>query len=1060
MTVSTESNGRSGTGGLTEGVVAVEQVSDVGLARLRKKYTTTSNQAKNTLRIASLNVGTMKGRSSEVVETMERRGVDVCCLQETRWRGASARKISGKAATYKFLWSGNAKGTGGVGVLIAERWIDNVFEVNRVSDRIMLVKMNVGEVVFAVISVYAPQVGLDDSVKDAFYDDLLSLTLSIPSSNILAICGDFNGHIGELSAGYEGVHGGYGLGARNTEGERILEFSVAHNLVVTNSHFRKKPSHIVTYKSGTSISQIDYILVRKRDRKLIRDVKVIPGEECAPQHRLLVGDFMVALPQIIRKKFVPRCRTWKLREDEQKGHFQQLFAASSNNLARPLPDDPPDSIWGNFKACLLSAADEVCGHTKKHTWRKETWWWSAEIDALVKAKRKAWKEWKSGGSREEYNRMKREAKRAVYHAKKAAEEEKFACLEDKPAEMFRLAKQMKRENQDVVGEKCVLNDDGEMAFSDDSKKGAWHQHYERLLNVEFPWDKENLPPFDPVQGPAVYITKEMVVGAVKKLKNGKAPGPSGVVGEMLKASGDAGIDMLHHLVNAIIRDGSVPVDWQESYIISLYKGKGSALERGNYRGLKLLEHAMKVVERIIETIIRQMVDIDEMQFGFMPGKGTTDAIFILRQVQEKFLSKDKLLYFAFVDLEKAFDRVPREILWWSLRKVGVEEWVVRVVQAMYHDARSRVRVNDSYSNSLDVKVGVHQGSVLSPLLFVIVLEAISREFRVGCPWELLYADDLVAMSESLEDLKDSLATWKEKLESKGLRVNMGKTKIMISGPELNTLKDSGKFPCGVCRKGVGVNSIFCQGCQHWTHKKCSGISGRLIDDPDFRCKRCQGIARPIDARPCTEVHIGGEPVEVVDGFCYLGDALSAGGGCERAIIARTRSAWGKFKELLPLLTSRSISLNRRGKLYESCVRRVMLYGCQCWAPTQKDLDRLVRTDRTMIRWMANVRLEQHISSDSLLSRFGITPINEIARRDRLRWYGHVCRSDDCIGRVTSLDVGGRPRRGRPRKTWSEVISNDRRNWGMLDADPLDRYEWRKRTRDCYENRRTRQSVEQ
>ena len=83
-----------------------------------------------------------------------------------------------------------------------------------------------------------------------------------------------------------------------------------------------------------------------------------------------------------------------------------------------------------------------------------------------------------------------------------------------------------------------------------------------------------------------------------------------------------------------------------------------------------------------------------------------------------------------------------------------------MVQAMYHDARSRVRVNDSYSDSLNVKVGVHQGSVLSPLLFVIVLEAISCEFRVGCPWELLYADALVAMSESLEDLKDSLATWK------------------------------------------------------------------------------------------------------------------------------------------------------------------------------------------------------------------------------------------------------------------------------------------------------------
>ena len=132
-------------------------------------------------------------------------------------------------------------------------------------------------------------------------------------------------------------------------------------------------------------------------------------------------------------------------------------------------------------------------------------------------------------------------------------------------------------------------------------------------------------------------------------------------------------------------------------------------------------------------MIRTSIDVDAMQFGFMPGKGTTDAIFILRQMQEKLLCKGKHLYFAFVDLEKAFDRVPRDILWWSLRKVGIEEWVVRVIKSMYHDAKSSVRVNGTYSDRLSVNVGVHQGSVLSPLLFVIVLEALSREFQIGCP---------------------------------------------------------------------------------------------------------------------------------------------------------------------------------------------------------------------------------------------------------------------------------------------------------------------------------------
>ena len=88
-------------------------------------------------------------------------------------------------------------------------------------------------------------------------------------------------------------------------------------------------------------------------------------------------------------------------------------------------------------------------------------------------------------------------------------------------------------------------------------------------------------------------------------------------------------------------------------------------------------------------------------------------------------------------LLKAFDRVPRDVIWWAMRKLGIDEWLVRLVQSMYKDVRSRVRVGDGYSEEFGVGVGVHQGSVLSPLLFIIVLEALSREFRTGCPWELL-----------------------------------------------------------------------------------------------------------------------------------------------------------------------------------------------------------------------------------------------------------------------------------------------------------------------------------
>ena len=142
------------------------------------------------------------------------------------------------------------------------------------------------------------------------------------------------------------------------------------------------------------------------------------------------------------------------------------------------------------------------------------------------------------------------------------------------------------------------------------------------------------------------------------------------------------------------------------YIISLYKGKGDSLDCGNYRGLKLLEVLQKVLERILESQIREQISIDSMQFGFMPGRGSTDAIFILRQLQEKYLGKKKDIFFAFVDLEKAFDRIPRKVLWWAMRTLRISEWIVKTVQAMYNSAKSRVRINGKFSDEFDVNMSI------------------------------------------------------------------------------------------------------------------------------------------------------------------------------------------------------------------------------------------------------------------------------------------------------------------------------------------------------------------
>ena len=156
--------------------------------------------------------------------------------------------------------------------------------------------------------------------------------------------------------------------------------------------------------------------------------------------------------------------------------------------------------------------------------------------------------------------------------------------------------------------------------------------------------------------------------------------------------------------------------------------------------------------------------------------------------------------------------MPRDVIWWVLRKLGAEEWLVKIGQSMYRNAQSCVRVNCTVTDDFLVQVGLNKGSVLSPLLFTIVLDAISREISSGCPQELFYADDLALVPETIEGLKGRLETWKGTLESEGLKVNLKKTKMMISENAGKVTKEA-TFPCAVSRNGVGNNSILSQICR-------------------------------------------------------------------------------------------------------------------------------------------------------------------------------------------------------------------------------------------------------
>ena len=238
--------------------------------------------------------------------------------------------------------------------------------------------------------------------------------------------------------------------------------------------------------------------------------------------------------------------------------------------------------------------------------------------------------------------------------------------------------------------------------------------------------------------------------------------------------------------------------------------------------------------------------------------------------------------------------------------------LVRSVISLYDGVKTRVRL---VSEEFEVKVGMHQGSVLSPFLFAVVVDVVTEFVREGTLGEFLYADDLILMSETIERFRNKFLKCKEAFESKGLKVNLGKTKVMVCGGiTKDGISKSKVDPCSVCCLRVKANSVLFLVCGKLIHGSCEGVkmvtAKFSINFARRKCKANIGEAVEQEVKLCDEVEAVGE-------FTYLGDRVSAGLGCEVAVTTRTRCEWVKFWKHGDLLCCRRFPHKLKGSVYES-----------------------------------------------------------------------------------------------------------------------------------------------
>ncbi|KAK3568429.1 hypothetical protein QTP86_006942 [Hemibagrus guttatus] len=595
-----------------------------------------------------------KGKGRELADMMERRKVDILCVQETRWKGSKARSIG---AGFKLFYYGVDSKRNGVGVVLKEEFVRNVLEV-----------------------------GCELEEKERFWSELDEVMESIPTGERVVIGADFNGHVGEGNTGDEEVMGKFGVKERNLEGQMVVDFAKRMDMAVVNTYFQKREEHRVTYKSGGR-------------------------------------------------------RTQKLRQ------------ALGGQVV--LPDD-----W------------ETTAEVIRETGRKDS----------VQRKRLAKKKWdmdRTEENRQEYKELQRRVKREVSKAKQKAYDELYTRLDTREGEkdLYRLARQRDRDGKDVHQVRVIKDRDGRVLTSEESVQRRWKEYFEELMNEENERGKR-VEGVNSVEQKVDKIRKDEVRKALKRMKSGKAVAPDDIPVEVWKCLGEAAVEFLTSLFNRVLESERMPEEWRRSVLVPIFKNKGDVQSCSNYRGIKLMSHTMKLWERVVEARLRKVVEICEQQYGFMPRKSTTDAIFALRILMEKYRDGQRELHCVFVDLEKAYDRVPREELWYCMRKSGVAEKYVRVVQDMYERSRTVVRCAVGQTEECKVEVGLHQGSALSPFLFAIVMDQLSEEVRQESPWTMMFADDIVICSESREQVEENLERWKFVLERRGMKVSGSKTEYM------------------------------------------------------------------------------------------------------------------------------------------------------------------------------------------------------------------------------------------------------------------------------------------
>ena len=949
-------------------------------------------------------------RKTAVIDTeLLRLKVDIAALQETRLAESGTLREN----NYTFFWRGKASDEireHGVGFAVKNTLL-NMIEPGEIgTERILAMRLHTTDGPVNLISVYAPTLYSPQEAKDEFYDRLHRTIQSMPIQEQLILLGDLNARVGADAGSWPTCLGQFGVGTLNENGQRLLEFCTINNLCITNTYFRMKPQHKVSWRHPRSKHwhQLDLIITRRCHLKNVLFTRSFQSADCDTDHSLVCCSIRLT-PKKIHSARPPGKVRINVNNTKHPDKVEEFTKALENVFSTKQPKGNAQERWIYLRDTLHNTALKVFGRKKRLS---QDWFetHSGELSPVMEKKRAALLKYKRCPTRSSLQAL-RTARSIAQKTARSCANAYFLqiCNDIQAAADAGNIRGIYDGIKSAVGPTLqktapLKSQTGEIIRDKGKQMERWVEHYSELYSRESTISDstveavESLPTMEELDE---MPSLEELSKAIDRLHSGKAPGLDGIPPEVVKCAKGPMLNHLHELLLQCWEESAVPQDMRDCSIVTLYKNKGDRSDCNNYRGISLLSIVGKLFARVVLNRLQKLAEriYPESQCGFRSERSTIDMIFSLRQLQEKCREQRMPLYIAFVDLTKAFDLISRDGLFKILNRVGCPQKLLNLIQSFHSDMRGFVQFDGASSNAFDIRSGVKQGCVLAPTLFGIYfavmlkhafgqsedgiylhtrsdgkLFSISRlraktKVRQVLIRDMLFADDAALVAHSQEQLQRLMDQLSNACADFRLTISLKKTQIMGQGTE--------NIP------SITISDYKLEAVHQFTYLG-SKITDNLCLDPD------------IDQR--------------------IGRAATT--------FARlTQRVW----------TNSKLSIHTKMAVYSACIISVLLYGSESWITYSRQEKRLNAFHMRNLRRILSINWQDRVTNEEVLKQAQMPSLYTMLRQRRLRWLGHVHRMAD--GRIPKdllygqLATGTRPV-GRPHLRFKDVCKRDMKSMGI------------------------------